>query len=78
MSAISLAIAAPELIATPASAAESAGESFMPSPTIMTVCPGSLELLYICRFVLRQYLGAEIVHTDLGRYGFSSAAAVAG
>ena len=40
--------------------------------------PGSLELLYICRFVLRQYLGAEIVHADLGRYSFSSAAAVAG
>lgn len=39
MSAISLAMAAPSLMAMPASASERAGESLMPSPTISTVCP---------------------------------------
>ena len=39
ISAISRAIAAPSLIAMPTSAAERAGESLIPSPSMMTVCP---------------------------------------
>ena len=39
MSAISRAMAAPPLMAMPASASERAGESLMPSPTMRTVCP---------------------------------------
>ena len=39
ISAISLAISAPSLIAIPTSAADNAGESLIPSPTIITVLP---------------------------------------
>ena len=39
MSAISRAISAPSLIAIPALAAESAGESLIPSPIMITLCP---------------------------------------
>ena len=44
MSATSLAMAAPSLTAMPTLAAESAGESLMPSPTIMTLRPSALSL----------------------------------
>lgn len=45
ISAISLAIEAPVLTAIPASASERAGESFIPSPTIMTFRPASCSAL---------------------------------
>ena len=41
MSATSRAIAAPSRIAIPASASERAGESFTPSPNMMTLRPAS-------------------------------------
>ena len=43
MSAISLAMAAPVEMAMPASASESAGESFTPSPIMMTVRPAAFS-----------------------------------
>ena len=43
MSAISLAISAPSLIAIPTFAAERAGESFIPSPIIITFLPSFLS-----------------------------------
>ena len=66
MSAISRAMAAPVEMAMPASASDSAGESFTPSPTMMTVCPAAFSLADEGRLVLRQHLGIHRVHADLG------------
>ena len=78
MSAISRAMAAPSLTAIPTSAAESAGESLMPSPSMMTVRPLRALFLHEVCLILRQNLGAVLVHAHLCRNGGGGALAVAG
>ena len=62
-----MATSVPVPIAMPTSAWASAGASLMPSPTIATRLPSSLQLLDLLGLVLGQHLGQDAVDADLAR-----------
>ena len=61
---------APSLMAMPMFAAESAGESLIPSPIMMTLRPAASFFFHKACLILRQHLRIISFYTGHGRNGF--------